>query len=91
MTVEQVAKASSDFLMSPAGKNFAGDDLFCICFRDADGLGQVRYSNHWGALGSLKNPTSISSLKGVVTRNEFGMTEMRMGHVYFKDVGHLKF
>ena len=40
MTVEQVARASSDVFMSPAVKNFAGEDIFSICFRDADGLGE---------------------------------------------------
>jgi hypothetical protein len=86
MTVEQVARASSDVFMSPAMKNFAGEDIFSICFRDADGLGQTRYSNYWGAFGPKGNPTSISSLKGVVSATEFGMTEMRMGHVFFKNV-----
>ena len=89
MTLEQVAKASGDIFISPPAKSLSGEPLYSIYFVDADGLGMTRWSNHWGPHGSETHPSSLSSLEGVVGREKFGMTEMRMGHVYFRDIRHL--
>jgi hypothetical protein len=76
-----------EYLESPPGTiKSTGEPAFSRYWESSDGTGMWRQSNHWGGLGNSTASLNAADGSWIASPAEFKMTDMVMGHVYYRDV-----